>query len=46
MTFVPSQESYWFAHDCADVVAEWLVELDCRVSWLLVRLGFTVPATR
>ncbi|MCA8964664.1 MAG: DUF2459 domain-containing protein [Planctomycetes bacterium] len=38
MDFVPTAGSYWFPHNCADVCAEWLVELGCEVSWVPIRL--------
>lgn len=29
--FVPIDAPYWFPHNCADVAADWLRELDCHV---------------
>ncbi|MCR9247350.1 MAG: DUF2459 domain-containing protein [bacterium] len=37
MSFVPSPASYWFGNTCADVVANWLAELDCEVSFVALR---------
>lgn len=33
MSFAPCERDYWFGETCADAVAHWLEELDCRVSW-------------
>lgn len=37
--FVPSDESYWFAHNCADSAATWLQQLGCTVGWAPLRFG-------
>jgi hypothetical protein len=41
-TFVPSERSYWWANNCADVAAEWFEALDCEVGWAPIRTGLTV----
>ena len=41
--FVPADASYWLPQNCADVVAGWLEELGCEVSWAPVRVGLYVP---
>ncbi|MFM1872963.1 MAG: hypothetical protein RL398_2385 [Planctomycetota bacterium] len=38
MEFVPFDGSYWFASNCADACADWLVELGCEVSWVPIRI--------
>ncbi len=40
--FVPSDQSYWFVVNCADVAADWFRELDCSVGWVPIRTGLTV----
>ncbi len=42
MRFVPQDDGYWWAFNCTDQVAVWLRELDCEVSWVLVRLELEV----
>lgn len=37
--FVPHEASYWAFHNCNDVVADWLAELGCDVSWVPLCLG-------
>lgn len=44
--FVPSDTSYWLPHNCADVAAEWLRELDCRVGAAIFRTGLWLPPAR
>ena len=43
-TFVPFDRSYWLANNCADVAAEWFVEVGCDVGWAPLRLGLEVVA--
>ena len=43
-TFVPYDQSYWFAVNCADVCADRFRELDCAVGWVPIRTGL-VAAT-
>lgn len=43
--FVPFARSYWFADNCADLAAEWLVALGCEVTWRPVRLRLSVAGT-
>ena len=33
-TFVPHDRCYWLPQNCADITAEWLVDLGCEVSWV------------
>jgi hypothetical protein len=40
LAFVPDRETYWVAHQCNSVVAGWLRELGCRVSWPVLMSGF------
>ncbi len=40
--FVQDDDSFWFARNCHDAVAEWMEELGCRVSRAPVRLGLAV----
>lgn len=43
MRFVPDDtRGYWWAHNCADAVADWLVELGCAVSWVPIRVDLVV----
>ncbi len=42
--FVPFDRSYWFAATCADVAAEWFVELGCDVGWAPIRTGLAAGA--
>lgn len=37
--FTPQPDSYWFAHNCADVAATWLTQLDCTIGWAPIRTG-------
>lgn len=46
MEFVPTAGNYWFPHNCADVCAEWLVELGCEVSWVPIRTDVAVARTQ
>ncbi|MBL9076082.1 MAG: DUF2459 domain-containing protein [Planctomycetes bacterium] len=40
--FVPSDDSYWFGHNCADAATTWLRALDCSVGGALLRTGLRV----
>lgn len=40
--FVPTQDSYWLWHNCADRAADWLVALGCEVGWWPVRYDLLV----
>lgn len=42
MEFASADGSYWLFHTCADAAATWLRELDCTVTWVLVRGGLAV----
>ncbi len=46
MSFVPSQDGYWFGHNCNDAVADWLTKLGCEVSWVPIRIGLAVGTAR
>jgi hypothetical protein len=39
MTFVRHPRRFWLFNNCNDATAEWLLALDCRVSWAIVRFG-------
>lgn len=41
-TFVPYERSYWLPQNCADVAAEWFVDLGCEVSWVPVCTALAV----
>ncbi len=43
--FVPVDASYWLPHNCADAAADWLRELDCRVTGALFRIGICLERT-
>jgi len=40
--FVRDQAGYWCLFNCNDAVADWLVALGCRVSWVPIRLDLEV----
>lgn len=40
--FVPDPAGYWCLFNCNDAVADWLVALGCRVSWVPIRLDLEV----
>jgi hypothetical protein len=40
--FVEHERRFWCCYSCNDAVAAWLEALDCRVSWLPIRLGLSV----
>jgi len=40
--FVPSPDTYWCLHNCADVAATWLLDLDCTTAWAPIRTGLQV----
>lgn len=42
MTFVKHPHRFWCFHNCNDGVVDWLRSLDCRVSWILIRLDLDV----
>ena len=42
MRFVRQDDGSYWAFNCTDQVAVWLRELDCEVSWVLVRLELEV----
>ena len=46
MSFVPHEDGYWFLYNCNDVVARWLQELGCSVSWVPIRLDLEVAESR
>lgn len=37
LKFVPTTYSYWLPYNCVDVAVDWLLELDCKVSWWPIR---------
>lgn len=40
--FVPDENGYWCFFNCSDAVTEWLRRLDCRVSWVPIRIDLAV----
>lgn len=40
--FVPTDDGYWFGHNCADVVTDWLRDLGCTVGATPIRIGLEV----
>lgn len=45
LEFVPIERSYHAWNNCNDVVAEWLEELGCEVSWCFVRRDLKLEST-
>lgn len=42
MHLVRTDEGFWCCFTCADAAAEWLRRLNCSVSWVIIRAGFSV----
>lgn len=43
--FVRDPAGYWCLFNCNDAVAEWLVAVGCRVTWVPIRLGLEVSTS-
>ena len=46
MSFVESEDGFWFLYNCNDALADWLRELGCSVSFVPVRLGLSLRDAR
>lgn len=42
MAFARVGAGYWFPHTCADVAADWLLQLQCDVGWAPIRAALAV----